>query len=428
MSIFIGPMRLHIDGKKELTSVKEVSKMVVPKTILIPLINGSTVAEVLVEEGDRVKVGTKVAVCNGFFEVPIYSSVSGIVKSVKKVMHSSLKMVDHLEILNDGLDETELLPFIDYKNATGEELVKFVKDAGIVGCGGAGFPTYVKYLKPESIDTIVINAIECEPFITADYKEIFNAIDDFADGLRILMKMSSAKKVVIGVKKGKRKFYDMIDGAIKHDGDITVTEVPDVYPMGWEKTLVYELLHKRYKKLPLEIGCVVNNATTVIAIAQAVKHRAPIIEKIVTVSGDAIKNPQNVVTRVGTPVSELIEFCGGYTSEEVKLVAGGPMMGKTITNDQFVISTSLNAVTILKNEITEPMTCLRCGKCSAHCPAALQPVRICEAEKEKNLESLKRHATSECIECGICTYVCPSKIEVTEGVRRAKRYLALKEK
>lgn len=428
MSFIIGPMRTHVNGHKELTSKKDVSKMIAPQTVSIPLVNGNTIAETLVQEGDRVKVGTKVAICKGNFEVPIFSSVSGIVKGVKKVMHASLKPVEHLEIQNDGLDEKEYLPEINYETASIEELVEFTKNAGIVGCGGAGFPTYVKYRGAEGIQALIINAVECEPYITADYKEMKSGMEDFILGIKIMLKMAKAPKAIIGIKKTKKDFILTLQEAIKDEKNIEIAQVPDVYPMGWERTLVYEIMKKQYDRLPSEIGCVVNNATTAIALAQAVAHRAPIIEKIVTVSGDGVKNPQNVLVRVGTEASEIIGHCGGYTAEDVKLIAGGPMMGKTIPNDQFVISAASNALTVLINKPEEAMTCLRCGKCSDHCPAALQPVRINQAEKEKNIDLLEKLAVNQCVECGMCTYICPSKLDVTEGVRRAKRYMALKRK
>ncbi len=428
MSFIIGPMRTHVHGHKELTNGVEVSKMPVPESVLIPLINGNTVADILVQEGDKVKVGTKIAVCNGNFEVPIFSSVSGIVKGVKKVMHSSLKPVDHLEILNDGLDETELLPEIDYTKASNDELVEFTKNAGIIGCGGAGFPTYVKYRGARDMSTLIINAVECEPYITADYKEIKHAIAEFVVGVRVMLKMSSAPRALIGIKKEKKEFIAFVNEAFKDDTNIEVVGVPNVYPMGWERTLVYELVKKRYDRLPSEVGCIVSNATTAIALAQALVHRAPIIEKIVTVSGDGVKTPQNVVVRVGTVVSEIIKHCGGYTAEDVRLIAGGPMMGKTIPNENFVIGTAANALTILINHEEEAIPCLRCGKCTDHCPAALQPVRINQAEKEKNINLLEKLSVDQCVECGMCTYICPSMLDVTEGVRRAKRYMALKRK
>lgn len=431
MSFVIGPMRTHVNGHKELTSHTDLVKVAAPKVILIPLVNGAAIADLLVKEGDKVKVGTKIAQCNQKFIIPIFSSVSGTVKGVKKVMHASLKPVDHLEIENDGQFEVEqsFAP-MDFEKATRDELVDFTMNAGIVGCGGAGFPTYVKYkyIKEVPVNLLIINAVECEPYITADYKEMHEHLSDLVLGTKALLKMSMAPKAVVAIKKTKKDFIPVLKDAFKAESNIEVVEVPDVYPMGWERTLVYEIMKKRYVNLPIEVGCIVNNATTAIALAQALTQGKPIVEKIVTVSGDGVKKPCNVIVPVGTSAQEVINYCGGYASEDVLLIAGGPMMGKTITTDAFVVTTASNALTVFVNKKEEELPCLRCGKCSDHCPAALQPVRINNAEKAKNIDSLIKLSANDCIECGMCTYICPSKIDVTEGVRKAKRYLALTKK
>jgi len=209
---------------------------------------------------------------------------------------------------------------------------------------------------------------------------------------------------------------------------IVVKEVPDVYPMGWERTLVYQLLKKRYDRLPSEIGCIVNNATTAIAFAKAIRTGMPIVEKILTISGNGIKTPANVSVPVGVKTAEIVAKLGGYAAEDVLLIAGGPMMGKTIPNDQFVVTPYGNAVTILKTEKIDSVACLRCGRCNDTCPAGLLPVRINNAEQAADLDTIVKLRADQCIECGLCTYVCPSKLDVAEGVRRAKRILQLKKK
>ena len=215
---------------------------------------------------------------------------------------------------------------------------------------------------------------------------------------------------------------------LKDVKDVEVKPVPDVYPMGWERTLVYEVTKKRYDKLPSEVGCIVSNATTAISFADALVNGMPIVKKVLTVAGDGVKTNKNVEVRVGTSAHEIVEALGGYTSDNVLLIAGGPMMGKTITTDAFVIGTYSNALTIFKNKDIEPIKCLRCGKCSDHCPAGLQPVRINAANKAHDLDTVMALDVNSCIECGMCTYICPSKINVTEGIRQAKRFLALKKK
>jgi len=428
MSFLTGPMRKHVNGHKELTDHSEIKRVDAKELVYIPLINmGSTTVEVLVKEGDRVKVGTKVASRNDHFTVPLFSSVSGTVKGIEKVMHSSLKPVNHLVIINDGKYEKEApLKPLDYKTASKEELVEFMMNMGLVGCGGAGFPTYIKYRGIKGIKTLIINAVECEPYITADYAFMHEALSDLVDGVEALLKMCDAEKAKVCIKETKKEFIPVMKEAFKELANAEVVAVPDVYPMGWERTLVYEVTKQRYEKLPSEIGCIVNNAATAIAFAQCLKTGMPIVEKIVTVSGDGVNEPCNVRVPVGVQASDLIAACGGYAAEEVLLIAGGPMMGKTITSDKFVIGPYSGALTVLKNKPVKAIACLRCGKCSDHCPAGLQPVRINMAEKAKDTDALKKLGVMDCVECGMCTYICPSKIDVTEGVRRAKRIVVLK--
>lgn len=430
MSLLLGPMRQHIPGFKELSQHKDVIEVKPGKEILIPLFaNHSQNFELLVKEGDAVLVGTKLAVCSERMTVPIYSSVSGVVKGVRKVMHASLKPISHLVIEPDGKQErTVAFAPIDYAKASREELVDFMMNAGIVGCGGACFPTYMKYRNVKGIEKLIINAVECEPYISADYKMIEANVQEMLLGIRVMKRMADAKEAIVAIKRSHPELISIVEQACAQDKDIRVAAVPDVYPMGWERVLVRELMHKEYEKLPSEVGAVVNNATTAIAFARALTKGEPIIDKVVTVSGTALKHPVNVHVAVGTPVHEVIEACGGYTCEDVKLIAGGPMMGKTIVNDQWVIDRATNAITVLESKPFDAISCLRCGRCSDHCPAGLQPVRIAQAVKANDKEAMKKRAALDCIECGLCTYVCPSRIDVTENVRKAKRTLMAQKK
>ena len=428
MSIWIGPMQKHVDGHKDLTNYNEIVTIETPKLVYIPLLNGmNTSFDVLVKEGDQVFVNTKLAVRNDKMTVPLYSPVSGVVKGVQKIMSGILRPVDHIVIENDGKNEAiQSFAPLSIEDASREDLIDFAMNAGIVGCGGAGFPTYIKYKYVQAVDTIIINGVECEPYITADYRMMENYMADMIYGAQAMIKMAGAKEAVIAIKSTKKALIAKLNEAVATVENVTVKPVKDAYPMGWERTLIYNMYKKRYDKLPCEEGFIVNNATTAIAFAQALKEAKPITQKIVTVSGDVIAKPANVSVTVGTKVSEIVAALGGYTSEEISCIAGGPMMGKTITNDQFVITSYTNAVTILKTQPLDPIACLRCGKCNDHCPAGLLPVRINEAEKGKNTDLLVKLHTNDCIECGLCSYVCPSRLDVTEGVRRAKRILALK--
>lgn len=430
MSFLTGPMRKHLDGHKDLTDHGGIVKIPAGSNVYIPLINmNSTAVEVIVKEGDKVKVGTKVAFRNDHFNVPMFSSVSGTVKGVEKMMHSSLKSIDHLVIENDGNYEQDApLKPLDYQKATVDELVDFMMNMGLVGCGGAGFPTYIKYKGVKDIHTLIINGVECEPYLTADYVGIKENLDVLVLGMQALKKVIGCQSVKVCIKNTKKEFIPVLKEAVKGLEGFEVVEVPDVYPMGWERTLVHEVTKKRYDRLPSEIGIVVNNVMTVIAFAHALKTGMPIVEKIITMSGNGVNKPQNVLVPVGIKVSEIVEQLGGYTSEEILLIAGGPMMGNTVTTDNIAIGPYSGAMTILKNEPVNTIACLRCGKCTEFCPAGLQPVRIAEQNKAKNFDALERLTVNDCIECGMCSYICPSKIDVTENVRKAKRLLALKKK
>ncbi len=430
MSLFKGRMRQHIPGHKDLTKHKDVLDVKPGKKVFIPLYAGhSTNFELLVKEGDQVFVGTKIAVCNEKIVVPIYSSVSGIVVGEQKIMHGTLRPQNHLVIENDGKYETiQSFQPVDYQVTSREELIDFMMNAGIVGCGGAGFPTYMKYKGMQQVDKLIINAVECEPYITADFKMVEKYIGLLITGILAMKKMAQALEVVIAIKKTHSEFIKQVEDVVANIADVRVVSVPDVYPMGWERTLVHQLLNKKYDRLPLEVGVIVNNATTVIAFAEALIHGKPIVEKMITVSGDGVKNPCNVRVRVGTPVREVMVACGGYTADEVKLIAGGPMMGNTIVKDDFVIDRASNAITVLRPVQYDTVACFRCGQCSDHCPAGLQPVRIVQAAKAKDKNMMERLKALDCVECGLCTYICPSRLDVTENVRIAKRQLQMSRK
>lgn len=430
MSLLTGPGRVHLDGHKDETLHNDIVLVKPKKEVFVPLNNGSsTKVDVYVNEGDKVFVGTLLARRNDHFNVPIYSPVSGVVGAKKNMMHSVLKPQEHLIIEDDGkYEKVESFKPLDYTTATHEELVNFMMEAGIVGCGGAGFPSYLKYKNPENINTLIINAVECEPYITSDNRMTADFLDLVYDGSLALLKLSQAQKLVIAVKGYKKVLVAQLKEAFKSHTNVEIFSTKDVYPMGWERTLVYAYAKKRYNRLPSEVGFIVNNVTTAISFAKALKTGMGVTEKLVTFSGDGLVKSANVWVPVGTQVKDVVEALGGYSTESVLLIAGGPMMGKTITNDDLVVHTYSNAFTILNYKPVDAMECIRCGRCNDACPAGLLPVRINNAEKMKDLDMIEKLQADACIECGLCTYVCPSRIDVTEGVRRAKRALTLRKR
>ncbi len=426
MGFFLGRMSYFINAKKELTTNADILE-VKPEKVYIPLTAfANPEVELLVEPGDRVLRNQAIAKTKGRFIFQLFSSVSGRVVEVVDLNHpSAVRKVKHLVIENDGLYETVYNKLDDYKSVDTHKLLNHIKDMGIVGCGGAGFPTYMKYRGVKGIKSILINAVECEPYLTSDYVMSKQYIDQLFEGCNILLKIAGCDEVKIAIKKDKKELISKLEQKAKTYNNIQIVPVPNVYPMGWERTLVYQVYKKRYSKLPSEVGVIVNNVSTAIAVARAVIDGVAIIDKLVTVSGEGINHPANVLAPVGTLVKELIDVCKGVDGDVV-LAAGGPMMGKSMLNDQFVINPALNGLTVLKHKKIEANDCLLCGSCVDHCPAGLVPVKIVQAEKAKNLDMIARFSADECVECGLCSYVCPSKIDVKEGVKKAKMALALK--
>lgn len=420
----------HINGHKELTAHKPVLDLTndkeVASLVYFPLVspNGKEV-NLLVKEKDKVKVGTKI-IQRVDFEVPIYSSVSGTVKGIE-TRYSALvgKPVEHLVIKNDYKYSEEKLPTIDYKNTSKEEIVNAIKNAGIVGLGGAGFPTFVKYNSDVKINSLLVNAVECEPYLTTDYVAMIKDYKLLFEGINILKKASGASDAVIAFKNNKKELKEVLEKELENYKGIRIVLVKDKYPIGWEKTLIKEVYHKTYSRLPSEIGVVVNNAQTVISVAKALINGECIHNRIVTVSGNAIKEATNVLVPVGTLASEILSKCDGVTCENICLLAGGPMTSRAALSDEFPIYTSFGALTVMESLNLESEACLRCGKCIENCPAGLQPIQIKNAYDSKDVKDLESFQASKCVECGMCSYICPSRIELTDAIKKAKLYLRL---
>ena len=421
------PMSKKLDGFKELTTNKELLIYKSPDEVAIALTHGGRDVKALVNVGDEVKIGDLIATREDFVYVPFFSPVSGTVKAIEKRASTNLKPVDHIVISNNKKEEVAELKTLDPFNATKEEIIEFIKEKGIVGCGGAGFPAYFKY-NTDKCATLIINAVECEPYITADAYMIKHHSDELLYGIKILLKVLNPKKCLIAVKENKKEVIEVLNYTFNDQDKIEIKLLKDRYPFGWERSLVRECLHKTYTRLPIEAGAVIANATTIIKVAEAFKTGMPIIDKVITVSGDGVKNPHNVLCKVGTSFKELIDLCGGYALDEVTVIAGGPMMGNSLIKDDVTVTTSSNAITVLKPKENKECACLRCGRCIEHCPSGLQPVNIVNAFKSSNLELLQKLNINECVECGLCSFVCPSGIEVRENIRRAKKILALKTK
>ena len=301
-----------------------------------------------------------------------------------------------------------------------QEFIKRLQECGIVGMGGSGFPTYLKYNTSKKLRTLIVDAVECEPYITADVSLIKEKCEEILEAIDAIMEINGIKECFIGIKKDS-KIIELLENYLGTYPKIKIAIVPNIYPMGWERYLVKYVKKTNYKLLPLEKGIVVNNISTIYAIYEALKYNKPIIERIVTFTGEMLKSPQNVYVKVGTSVRDVIEFIGGYKrNKDVVIIAGGPMMGKSIDDDDFVVTANLNCVVVMKEQKKEEvLNCFRCGKCVSICPSRLSPVLI--KDSLKNIDNLKELRPEKCIECGLCSFVCPSKINIRGCVIEGKR-------
>ena len=345
------------------------------------------------------------------FNVPIISSVSGTVTDIKD---------GYIKIKNDLLEKTEKeIINRDVSKIKKEEFLDIIEKAGIIGMGGAGFPTHMKYKTDKNIELLIVNAVECEPYITADYSIMNEKCNELLEGINNIIKINKINNAILAIKKTNveviKKFKEIIDKYPK----IELRIVRDIYPMGWERTLIKEVTKKEYNILPIELGIVVNNISTIFAINNALKHDIPLVERIITITGENVKNPGNVMVKIGTSVNEILKFMGGILDDSV-LISGGPMMGVEINKTDY-IKPQMNCILVLPKPKEENIiNCLRCGKCVSACPANLAPVLIKECSNKEELIKLQ---VNKCISCGLCSYICPSRIDLRNIVNEKKEVI-----
>ncbi len=394
--------------------------------------------EPIVQKGDRVLLGQKIAEATSFVCAPIHSSVSGTVKDIKPMLTPSGAMVKSIIIVNDGQYEEDpsLGKDTDYKNFSKEKILEKVKNAGIVGLGGAGFPTHVKLNPPpeNKIDHIIVNAAECEPYLTTDHRVLLEKTDRVVAGLDIMLKLHPDAKGVIAIEANKPDAIEAISKACEPYPNIEVMVLKTKYPQGSEKQLIYAVTKREVPSggLPAGVGCIVDNVDTVLAIERAVVKDRPLMRRIVTITGDAVANPGNYQIRIGMNIKEFIEAVGGFKEEPAKIIAGGPMMGPAMYNiDVPFIKTSsaLLCLTRAQAELPPEQNCIRCGKCIEACPMGLMPNLLNQDAIHKDFAAFDAHDGLDCIECGSCSFVCPAKRHLAQTLRVTKReVMALKRK
>lgn len=414
---------LHIEGRKQMSTEAPIQTYLKPEYVYVPLSCGPVPYKAIVAVGDKVLKGQAVALREDRFGHPIHSSVSGVVSAIKKMWHPFARMVETIEIKND-FQEIAIADFGQpLKELTKENIINRVKNAGIVGLGGAGFPTYIKYMSNRDAKVVIINAAECEPYLTADAMLIQTAVDKLIRGIKYIMIASGAPKAVIAIKKTKRTLIAHLESSLVNNPQISVFLLNDVYPAGWEKYIVERVLKKSYHSLPIEVGAVINNVATVIAVCEAIEENKPLIEKVITITGEGIKQPQNFFVKIGVKASDLISLAGGYVDdlEDAYFIAGGPMSGKAIFLDDMIITPYLTSVIVKpKGFVGLAQPCMGCGKCAEYCPAYLTPTEIKKAFLAGDLEEAEKQGALKCVQCGLCSYVCPSRVEITDSVVKAQ--------
>ncbi|MGD9760950.1 MAG: RnfABCDGE type electron transport complex subunit C [Candidatus Izemoplasmatales bacterium] len=420
---------VFIDGKKDLCKKSPLKEYLSPKYVYIPLLQRTSNLKAEVKVGDEVKVGQVVATNEQQMNVRVHASVSGKVTAIKKVWHSSGKMVDAIEIENNFQNQlTESIKREENVDSlTREQLIKKMELAGITGLGGAGFPTHIKYKTKAKIDTVIINAVECEPYLTCDYHFITTYPEKLLKGATYMMKAADATKVVIAYKINNKQIREAVQPFLPKFPHVELFPVKNVYPAGWEKFIVEQVTKKTYNGLPAEAGVIVNNSATAITFADAVEMNIPLIARPISITGEGIKKPGSFYVPIGTKVSELVELCGGYVEGldplKYNYIAGGPMTGRAIFIDDLVVNDTLGAVIV--KPVIEGLhpECLGCGKCADVCPAFLTPTEIKKAFERKDIKLLSDLNANKCVECGLCSYICPSHVEITEAVAKGKDLL-----
>ena len=382
-------------------------------------------AKPVVAKGDRVLVGQKIAEAGGFISAPVICSVSGTVKSIEKKLTAGGAMVDAIVVENDqqyeaieGFGQAR-----DYTKLTRDEIVNIVKEAGIVGLGGAGFPTSVK-LAPKNIDKIdyfLVNGAECEPYLTSDYRIMLEEPEKIIGGLKVILSIFPNAKGVIGIEDNKPEAVRTMTEAAKGESNIEVVSLKTKYPQGGERQLIYAITGRKINSgmLPADAGCVVDNVATMVSVYQAVVEGKPSMERVVTVSGDAVAEPGNFRVPFGINQQELVEAAGGFKTEPEKLISGGPMMGFSMFSlDVPVTKTSSSILGFTKDEVAkmEPSACINCGRCVEACPSRLIPSRLADYAEHHDEEKFTKHEGLECMECGSCSYVCPAKRQLKQAI------------
>lgn len=421
---------IHPQYGKEMTCHLGIETLPAPEQVVLPMAqHAGAPAEPLVKAGDTVDLGQKIGEAKGFVSVPVHASISGKVLSVGPVSLPNGNVSVAVTIENDGEDRVfpELKAPGDYRQLTPERLRELMREAGLAGMGGASFPTHVKYNPPEGkrIDTVVLNGAECEPFLTCDHSLMVEDAEKVVTGLKALMRAGGAEKGIIAVEVNKADAIKALEKAIAGDPQLSVAPLATKYPQGEEKMIIRAALGRIVPSggLPIDVGVVVNNVATAAAFADYLATGMPLISRVVTVTGRGVKQPKNLLVRLGTPIQKLLEACGGFAEEPGKVIVGGPMTGPAVYHLDFPVVKGTSGILVQSRaEVAggESMACIRCGRCVKVCPYSLLPNFLAEFAEQGNLDQAEAYGIMDCRECGCCTFVCPSRRPLMQLIRNAK--------
>ena len=416
---------VHPVEGKEPTEAMSLVRFPEPETVIIPMsMHLGAPATPIVSVGDKVKLGQKIGEAAGFISAPVHSSVSGEVMAICDCPHATRGTCQSVVIKSDGLNtpDESIAPNKSLDELTGDEIIEIVKNAGIVGMGGAGFPTYVKLKPGKPIEAVLLNGCECEPMLTADHRLLLEFADDVIFGLQAMMKTVSAPKGIIVIEENKPDAIALLREKVAMLPGIEVLEVSTQYPQGGEKMLIKRALGRSVPSggLPADVGAVVSNVSTVKAISDAIQKGMPLIERITTVTGKYIPKPGNFIVKIGTNMADLIDYCGGISSENVTVKAGGPMMGFPQAELNVPIMKGSNGVIAIDTDVSEPNECIKCGRCVDVCPMELKPLHYFKLVGAQDWQGCKDMNIMDCMECRCCEYICSSKLPLVTMIKMGK--------
>lgn len=417
---------VHPSEHKEFSEHITLKRFPEPKTVVISMSQHlGAPANPIVEVGDTVKVGQKIGEAAGFISAPVHSSVSGTVVAVEPRLHATRgSEMMAVVIESDGKNtlHESVKPNKSYESLTSDEIIEIVREAGIVGMGGAGFPTSVKLKPNKPIEAILLNGCECEPFLTADHRVLLEFADDILYGLKAMMKTVDAEKGIIVIEDNKPDAVALMEEKTADCDNLQVVVAKTKYPQGAEKMLIKRVMGRQVPRggLPADVGVVVSNISTVKAVSDAIQKGMPLIERVASVTGEKIKNPGNYIVKIGTNVKDLIDYCGGVTDDDVMIKMGGPMMGFALSDLNVPMMKGSNGIIAIDTDQTQEVACIKCGRCMDVCPMELSPLYFAKLADEQDWVGMRDRNVMDCVECRCCDYICSSKIPIVSKIKAGK--------